>query len=226
MTSGFKALAFTVAAVLLGGALGNWAYKSHQKKTFRASVVTLLQDAGQRMQEALTLEAGLPAEGRTGIARQLEQHAAAVALDLQQVKALDGAPDRKLADAADGYLLTVREILRRQAASNRHRIAMTNSLEALRAHMRADDRTGHWITAAVRARGELDAHYREYRVTTEAFGTILDGLAASERKIAPYVDASLLSDPRLIEAARSRTLQALGEAAAEMEQVKLSVSGR
>ena len=226
MTSGFKALAFTIAAVLLGGTLGSWAYDSYKRKTFRASVVTFVQDAGQRMRDALTLEAGLPAEGRMGIARQLEQHAAAVALDLQQVKALDGAPDRKLADAADSYLVTVREILRRQAASNRHRIAMTNSLEALRAHMRADDRTGRWITAAVRARAQVDADYREYRITTEAFGTILDGLAASEKKIAPYVDASLLSDPRLIEAARSRTLEALGEAATEMEQTKQLLSAR
>src|SRR5687767_12226536 len=226
MTFGLKTLALTIAAVVFGGALGNAAYESHKKKVFRASVVALLQDAGQRMQEALTLEAGLPAEGRKGTARQLAQHAAAVALDLQQAKALDGASDHKLADAADGYLVNVREILRLQAASNRHRIALTSSLDALRAHMRADDRTGGWITAAVRARERVDADYRDYRITTEAFGTVLDGLGAAEKKIAPYVDASLLSDPRLIEAARSRTLEALGETAAEMEQVKQLLGAR
>jgi hypothetical protein len=226
MTSKFKTLAFTAAAVLLGGVLGTWVYNYHTQKTYRASVVVLLQDAGQRMGEALTLEAGLPAEGREGIARQLEQHAAAVALDVQHAKALDGAPDRKLGDATDAYLVTVREILRRQAASNRHRIALTASLEALRTHMRSDDRTGRWVTAAVRAREQVDADYREYRRTTEAYGTLLDTLAEAEKKIAPYVDASLLSDSRLIEAARRRTLDALGEAAAEMEQAKQAVSAR
>jgi len=55
--------------------------------------------------------------------------------------------------AAEDYLLTVRQILREQAASHRYRIQVTASDERLREHMRkAGRRSAAWIDEAVRAK--------------------------------------------------------------------------
>jgi hypothetical protein len=215
-----KALAVVVLATLLAAALGYWAYGAHKKQELRLVVAAILADVSPRMREALEIEAGLPAEGRKGLSPQLEQHAAAVDQRLQQLKGMDGTPDLPLFDAADSYVLTAREILRKQAASNQHRESLSQSLEALRTHMRADDRTGGWVKEAVVARERVDREYREYRIATEAFGTVLGTLTAAQTKIARYVDASQLSDVKLIGETRSRTLEALKQLAAEMEQVK------
>ena len=220
MTLKPKVLALIVLATLLVAALGYWAYGTYKRQELRRAVSAILADVSPRMREALAIEAGLPVEGRIGLGPQLEQHAAVVDQRLQQLKSMDGTPDLPLFDAADSYVLTVREILRKQAASNLHRESLTQSLEALRKHMRADDRTGGWVTEAVVARERVDRDYREYRIATEAFGAVLNTLTAAQTKIAPYVDASLLSDVRLIGETRSRTLEALKQLAAEMEQVK------
>src|SRR5687768_2480649 len=134
MSSRTRTLAIGLAIAILAATAGYWAYSSSQKRELRAAVSVILHDVSPRMREALTLEVSLPPTGRLGTGAQLEQHAAAVDQRLQQLKRLDGAPDFQLFDAADSYLLTVREILRRQAASNRHRQSLSETLEALRAH--------------------------------------------------------------------------------------------
>ena len=209
-----------VALAMLAAALGYWAYGTHKKQELRRAVAAILADVSPRMREALVIESGLPPEGRVGLGPQLEQHAAAVDQRLKQLKSMEGSPDFPLFDAADSYVLTVREILRRQAASNRHRESLAKDLEALRSHMRADDRSEGWVKAAVAAREQVDGDYREYRIATEAFGTVLDTLTAAQTKIATYVDAAQLSDLRLIAETRSRTLEASKQLAAEMAQVK------
>lgn len=220
MSSRTKALAIGLTVVILTAVFGYWAYSSNKKRDLRAAVMVILRDVSPRMREALTLEASLPPTGRVGTGAQLEQHAAAVDQRLQQLKRLNGAPDSHLLDAADSYVMTVREILRQQAASNRHRLSLSEGLEALRSHMQADNRTGAWVQEAVTAKERVDKGYREYRVSTEAFSTVLGTLTPAQAKIATYVDASMLSDVQLISETRQRTFDATSLAAAEIDKIK------
>lgn len=205
--------------VLAAGA-GYWGYSSHKKRELRAAAVAVLQDVSPRIREALTLEVSLPPVGRLGTDTQLEQQAAAVDQRLQQLKAMNGTADPALLDAAESYVLTVREILRKQAASNRHRQSLSRSVDALRKHMQSDDRTGSWVTDAVTAKEHTDQDYREYRISTEAFDTVLGTLPAAQAKIAPYVDTARLVEQQLMNEARKRTLDASNQAAAEIGTIK------
>jgi hypothetical protein len=220
VSSRTKALATGLTVLIVTAVFGYWAYNSNKKRDLRAAVIVILHDVSPRIREALTLEVSLPPTGRVGTGAQLEQHVAAVDRRLQQLKRLNGTPDFQLFDAADSYVVTVREILRQQAASNRHRLSLSESLEALRSHMQADDRTGAWVQEAVTAKEQVDKNYREYRVSTEAFSTILGTLTPAQAKIALYVDASTLSDVQLISETRQRTFDATNLAAAEIEKIK------
>jgi hypothetical protein len=206
--------------LIVTAVFGYWAYSSNQKRELRAVITLILHDVSPRMREALSLEVSLPPTGRVGTGAQLEQHAAAVDQRLLQLKGLSGAPDFQLFDAAGSYVLTVREILRRQAASNRLRLSLSESLEALRTHMQADNGTGAWVQEAVTAKERVDGDYRKYRVSTEAFNTVLGTLTAAQAKIASYVEASMLSDVQLISETRQRTFDATNLAAAEIEKIK------
>jgi hypothetical protein len=99
-------------------------------------------------------------------------------------------------------------------------------MEALRKHMQTDDRTGAWVQEAVVARERLDKVHREYRISADAFNTVLGTLTAAQTKITPYVDAAQLSDIQLIGDARNQTLKALSEATAEVEKFKQLESHR
>ena len=230
MSSRAKALAigftFLIVAAIVAAVFGYWAYGSNKKRELRAAVTVILHDVSPRMREALTLEVSLPPTGRVGTGTQLEQHAAAVDRRLQQLKSLNGAPDFQLFDAADSYVVTVREILRRQAASNRHRLALSEGLAALRLHMQADNRAAAWVKEAVTAKERVDQDYREYRVSTETFSTVLGTLTPAQAKIATYVDASTWSDVQLISETRQRTCDATNLAAAEIEKIKEVVTFR
>lgn len=226
MSSRIKSLAIGLVVAILAAGFGYWAYDAQRKKDLHGAVWSILQDVSPRMREALTLEAGLPAAGRAGTAQQLEEHAAAVDVRLRQLKSMDDRADPELYRAADSYVLTVREILLKQAASNRSRQALTQSLEALRKHMQSDNRTGTWVGQAVVAKEKVDKDYRDYRIYTDAFNTVLGTLGGVQSRIAPHVEPSLLADIQLISDARDWTLSALKDTAAEIEKIKQLESHR
>jgi hypothetical protein len=220
MSSRTKTIVKGLVLLLVAAGFSYWGYAAYKKRELRAAVAAILQDVGPRMRDALTLEVSLPPVGRLGTGPQLEQQAATVDQRLQQLKRMDGKPDFGLYDAADSYVLTVREILRRQAASNRYRESLSESLDALRKHMQSDDRTGAWVTEAVIAKERADKDYREYRIATEAFVTVLATLPAAQAKIVPHVDAAQLVEQQLMDETRKRTLEASAQAAAEIEKLK------
>lgn len=216
-----KSLVAGLIVVLAAIVFGYYGYGVQKQRDLRGAIWVMLQETAPRMREALTLEASLPPAGRMGTADQLERHADAVDQRLQQLKSMDGSPDRAVADATDSYLVTVREILRKQSAANRARQSLSGSLQALRKHMQADDRTGAWVDHAVAAKERADKDYRDYRISAEAFNTVLGTLTDAQTRIAAHVEAQLLCDVDLIRAVRDQTLAALSETAGEMAKIKL-----
>jgi hypothetical protein len=209
-----------IAVVLVAAGAGYWAYQKHQHRELQKAVAVLLKDGSSMMREALGGEAAPPAADRTPFVKQVEGHAAAAERNLQALQGLDGKRDRALVDAADDYLLSVREILKRQAASHRHRLMLLESGQALRDHFGKDDRSGAWVTAAVKLKERAERDHRDYRLAVSTYIQLLDRFPASQAKVASYLEPALLIDDATLAQARRGALEIEKQATAEIERLR------
>jgi hypothetical protein len=201
--------------VLIAAAAGWWGYGEHQKRELRKAIVALVADTGARLRGALAATAESPEA-----ARKLEEDAAAADRNLAALKGMNAAREQALADAADDYLLTGREILKRLANVQRYRGLLSESLQALLDHMRADDHTGAWVQDAVKARERANKDHRDLSLAAGALDQLLQSFPASQKKIAPFVEPAVLIEGGVVEAARARALDAAKQAAAEIEKTR------
>jgi hypothetical protein len=207
-----------VAAAVIG--LGYWGYSVYQKRVLHSGISAILKNAGGALRESLTLEPGPTAEDRLQLAKKLEAHAAAMDKSIGELKRLQVERDLMLADDAENYLITLREIISKRSAASRLYVLHTESLAALQDHMRADNRTGAWVKQAVLAKERAEKDFRDYRLAVATYGTLLGTLASTQKKIAPYVDSAALIDEALLAKARERAIETATRAAAEMEKVR------
>ncbi len=210
--------ATVVLLPLLVALVGYWGYGEYKKRELPRTVSALVRDASLRLQDALKSDSDATA-ANPEIARRLDQHVDAVNGHLLQLRAMDTAAIEAFANAADDYLLTAREIVRRRASDYRYRMALADSTRALHNHMRSDNRTGAWVTQAVQMKERVEVDYRDYRLTTEALAQLLELFSASRAKLAPHVDHAVLAEERAVAAARNRALEALTQATAEVERI-------
>jgi len=206
-----------IAAVLAASALGYWAYGASKKRELGNAISALARDANQRLRDALSAEAAPPSEQTVN---ELDLHAAAVDGGLRQLKGMDASFNLAMADAADSYLVSVREILRRQAASHRGRLLLAASLPALRQHMRADNRTGSWVEEAVKAKERVEKDFRDYKVAAEQLGKLLGTFPRDQARIAPHVPDLPPVEERLVGDARERALRVYQQLADEVGKTK------
>lgn len=190
-----------IAAVAVLLALGVWAYTAYQEHSARKLVLALVKDASQRLRTALGPQAGAPAD--------FELHARTVESHVATMRKLDTSSLRPLADAADGYLVSVREILRRLAVIQSARERLPASLDALTAHVQSDRGAAAWPQEAVRLKESVDRDFREYRIATESYASLLESLPGAQAKLAPHVDAAWLVDEKIVKDARTQALDAL-----------------
>ena len=210
-----KTVAIALAALIAAAAAGWWVYGEHQKRELRKSIVGLIADTGARMRAALTATDSGPEA-----ARKLEEHSAAAEQNFSSLKGMNTAREAALAEAADDYLLTCREILKRVVNIQRSRQLLSESLPALIEHMRSDNRTGTWVQEAVKARERVNKDYRDLNLATGALDTLLQSFPASQKKISPYVDRAELIDDGTVASARTRALEAAKQAATEIEKTR------
>ncbi len=210
-------IAVVAAAVI---ALGYWGYSVYQKRVLHSGISTILKNAGGALRESLTLEPGPSADDRLQLAKKLEDHAAAMDKSIGQLKLLQVERDLMLADDAENYLITLREIISKRSAANRLYVLHTESLGALQDHMRADNHTGAWVKQAVLAKERAEKDFRDYRLMVATYGTLLGTLTSTQKKIAPYVDSAALIDEALLAKARERAIETAKLAAVEMEKVR------
>ena len=209
--SGFRAKALLVALVTLtgGSAFGYWSYIGYQQREqreLRDEVAALVQDTAVRLRAGLASQPGGINPDNPEALRSLYDHAVMVDGHLKKFRNLDVSSLAHFGDAADDYLLTSREILLRRASTQRYRLKIADDLRSLRKHMRTDDATGAWITAAVRAKERVDEVYRDYRMASTALRELLQSLPAAQAKIAPHVDAALLIDDSLVNDTHQRVM--------------------
>src|SRR5215467_11148098 len=131
-----RTTAFALAALLLASALGYWGVSVYRKGQQQKAVSALVGDASRRLETALALETEASAASSQQTVGKLDEHAQEVDRHVMELHDMSTGPNRALFAAADDYLLTVRQILRQQAASHRYRFQVATSDTALREHMR------------------------------------------------------------------------------------------
>jgi FMN phosphatase YigB (HAD superfamily) len=151
---------------------------------------------------------------------KLDDQAQEVDKHVIELRGMSASPNRALVDAAEEYMLTVRQILRNQAASHRYRIQVAASERALREHMRkASRRSGTWIKEALRAKDRMEKDYFDYRLAVDTFGRLLESYPATRKKLALQVGAGLLVDEAAA-SARKRVLANSRRVADDVERAR------
>ncbi len=206
-------------AVVAG--LGLWMFKQHSD---RSAVVSAVKDTGTRLRETLAIEAGPAAAINAETVRKLDEHVAAAERNRAALKRLDAADKQALVDAADNYLVTGQEILRRQAAAHRNRLLLADSLRALREHFRADRGAASWVREAVRLRVPVEKHYGDYALAVETFDKLLESLPAAQAKVAPLVAGLPIAEENLVAEARKRSQEELKRATGEIDKIRQLVT--
>jgi len=212
--------AFGLAALALASALAYWGVSAYRKSQLERTVAALARDSSERLGAALALEGEAAAAGGAQTVGKLDEQAQEVDKSVLDLRDLGASPNRPLVAAAEDYLLTVRQILRQQAASHRYRVQVKASEEKLREHMRTSGRrSGAWIDEAIRAKDRMERNYFDYRVSVEAFERQLASYPAARKKLSAHVGVPLLAD-EIVGDARKRALAGSKRIAADVEQAR------
>ena len=216
-----RTTAFGLAALVIASALGYWGVSAYRKGQLQKAVTALVKDSSERLQASLAVETEAVHEDAARMVGKLDDQAQEVDKHVIELRGISASPNRALVDAAEEYMLTVRQILRNQAASHRYRIQVSASEQALREHMRtANRRSGRWIQEALRAKDRMEKEYFDYRLSVDAFGRLLESYPATRMKLALQVGADLLADEAAAAAARRRALDSARRLADEVERAR------
>jgi len=216
-----RTAALGLAALVIASALGYWGVNAYRKGQLQEAVTALVKDSSERLQAALAVETGAVPENAAQMVRKLDDQAQGVDKHVIELRGMSASPNLALVDAAGEYLLTVRQILRNQAASHRYRIQVSASERALRDHMRTSNlRSGTWIQEAVRAKDRMEKDYFDYRLSVDTFGRLLESYPATRSKLALQVGAGLLADEAVAANARKRVLANSRRVAADVERAR------
>jgi len=214
-----RTAALLAAALVAASALGYWGVSAYRKIQLQKAVTALVKDTSERLQAALAIETGAASADQT--VGRLDDHAQEVDKHVLELRGMSASPNRTLFDAAEEYMLTVRQILRNQAASHRYRVQVSASERALRDHMRAAKRrSGSWIQEALRAKDRLEKDYFDYRLSAGAFSRLLESYPDARKKLALHIGGALLADETTAANARRRALDSARRLADEVERAR------
>jgi len=216
-----RTTALGLAALVIVSALGYWGISAYRKSQLQRAVTALVQDSSERLRGALAVETEAVHDDTARMVQRLDDQAQEVDKHVIELRGMSASLNPSLVYAAEEYLLTVRQILRNQAASHRYRIQVSASEQALRDHMRtANRRSGNWIKEAVRAKDRMEKEYFDYRISVDAFGRLLESYPATRKKLAQQVGAGLLVEEALAANARKRVLATSKRVADDVERAR------
>jgi hypothetical protein len=209
MTGTMRNAAGVIAVIVL--AVGSTI--AYQRYTQRSHVVNLVRDAGVRLTAAIQAEAsGAPIPDAEANARAAEDH-------VNTLRRMNTSSFAPLADGADDYLVTAREILKRALEAQRARDRVAADLEALRTHLSTDRGVADWTQEAVRLKQALDADSRDYRIAVDSYSTLLQSLPQAQARVTPFVEDVPLVDGEVAAQAGRHALDALAAADQNIRQV-------
>ena len=217
MAAGSRTPLIAAVVLVVAVALGYWAYGTKKSSDAGRTAMALAEETARHLRDALAVDPGRPSSEAV---QAIGEFAAAASRNLESLKRLDAGRNQPLVDAVDDFLLTGREILARQSSGLRFRQQFLASTQALREHMRADNRTGAWVKEAVQRKERVEKDYRDYQSTVEALDKLLESFPASVAKAAARSKAAPLVDDRLAAESRSRWNAALKQATDEVERIR------
>lgn len=215
---GSKPLAIAGLILVIAAAAGYWAYTAYTQTKLRKTVVALVTDTSQRLRSALAGAAATPA-ARFETAADIDGHAATVERNYSELRRVDPSVVGPIAEAADDYILTSREILRRIAISDRARLSLAVNSAALQDHMRSDRGEATWPREAVRLKGQVDQDYRNYRLAAQTLIELLDSFPASQARVAAHVGPAVLIEMTLVSSVRVAAAETTSRLAASVEKL-------
>jgi hypothetical protein len=210
---GIAAVAAVLVAVLVYA--GTAAY---QKRDLQARVAEAVATASDQLGTTLVIDVNAPA---AGLADRLDASVALAEAALQKLRAPGARRDPALAAAADGYVASALEVLRRQAGATRHRAQFIEDRKALAAHMAgAGSRSESWLAEAIRLKKRLEEDYFGYQLAVTSLGNMLAGLADARRKLVELLPSANVLDATAILRAREQSVAAAAAAKLEIEQAR------
>ena len=187
-----------LAAVAL---IGYVAYAGAQKKAQQRQVIATVEDTTGKLRQALT---------------EKSSPALVEALDAN-LKAARSPRDPQLANAAEHYILSAREIARRRSDSNQLWTRAEESRRALAGHMaRAERRSEPWLRSAVSLKKRMEDDYFQLSLTLKGLDEILFKLPDEQKPFASRYGSDLLLPRDEIDRARKQTQTDLARADAEL----------
>ena len=216
-----RTTALGLAALVAVSALGYWGVSAYRKGQLQKAVTALVRDSSERLRAALAVEMEAVSGDTAQVVGKLDDHAQEVDKHVIELRGMSASPNRALVDAAEEYILTVRQILRNQAASHRYRVQVSASDRALRDHMRAAKRrSASWIQEALRAKDRLEKDYFDYRLSAEALSRLLESYPDARKKLALQIGGALLADEAAATTARRRALDSARRLAEEVDRAR------
>ena len=206
MKTSTKVLASLVVATMVGA----WVYTIYEAYASRRAVLELIEDSSERLRTVL--------RARSADGVDFDAHVRGVETNAAALRALNRQRIAELADPADGYIVSVREILRRRAVIERTRPRLADSISALIDHINADRGAADWPRRAVQLKEAAERDFREFRIATESYVSLLDSLPAAQAKIAAHAKPGWLMDEQAIKQAREAALDALAHTDENMKQ--------
>lgn len=147
--------------------------------------------------------------------------AARVDGDLTALRATATSRILLLAAGADGYLLSARELLRRQAVMLELRDKIGGEIIGFRDHMLSGNRAAaSWTTNAVRLKNQMEQNFREFQRTVEAHTKIADGFPDARKALTSLAPEDRLIKDTEIVAVRDAAIAAAKSLAAEVEAAR------
>ena len=126
-----------------------------------------------------------------------------------------------MADAAEHYLIGAREIARKRADAARNAQKFAASRAALAAHMnRAGRRDTPWIHTASQLKKRMEQDHFDLESSLNALAELLQTLPDAQKRLEPYVEASLTLDDGLRQRARQQALDEAKRATLELERAR------
>lgn len=218
MATRTKTLLAAAALALLAALAAYAVHRVQQKRALQAQVAQSVTAASAGLAETLAWEVNAPPPEAAG---KLDALVAQADTALQALRGMSARPDPDLAEAADDYVASALEVLRRQSGCVRGHARFADSLRALRAHMAlAGQRGDGWIAEAIRLRQQLDRDHYDYQLAATSLGHMLGQLAKARERIGARLPGVPIPDRVDVDSARSRAAASSAVVREELEDAK------
>jgi hypothetical protein len=213
-----KRIVIAAAAVVIVAGFAFAGYVGYEKRELRVQLSDAVGAASDRLGETLAIDVNQPP---AGVAARLEGGVAQMDAVLQKLRGASKRRDPALAEAADAYLASVLEVLRRQAGATRHRVQFIDDRNALAAHLAAaGTRSETWGAEAIRLKKRVDDDYFAYQLAVTSLGNMLAGLSDARRRLLEQLPSAKVLAETDIVLARERSVAAAAAAKLELEKAR------